>query len=151
MIDIQSQMRELFGNSCCAYCYASLARRNRSDIKALTRDVLEGWYNGYIESDGYVKHPVQYWNSISSPSIVDIIKVPIRDLSELPEGYWIVEYKLTPDAVKSHFVIASRKGVVFDPAGDSNTVKRGKPVSYRKLVPCPSVSGDWVVRNKEPL
>lgn len=134
MIDIQSQMKELFGNSCCAYCYASLASRNRSDIKALTRYVLEGWYNRYIDDDGFVSKPVLYWNSISSHSIKDIVIVSIKDLSELPEGYWVVEYKLTPESKASHFVIASRKGVVFDPAGDSNTVRYGAPVSYRKLI-----------------
>jgi hypothetical protein len=150
MIDIQSRMKELFGNSCCAYCYASLASRNNSDIKALTYLVLEGWYHGYIDDDGFVSKPVQYWNSMGvGHPIKDIVNIPIRDLSELPDGYWVVEYKLTPDSKASHFVVASHDCIVFDPAGDSKTVRRGRPVSYRKLVP--DSSGDWVVRDKEPL
>lgn len=135
MINIQAQMKELFGNSCLAYCYASLAQRNRSDIRALTRCVLEGWYARYIDDDGYVSKPIQYFNSMSTALIKDVVKVPISSLAELPEGYWIVEFKKTPTDEDSHFVIASsHKGIVFDPSGESNTVKYGAPVSYRKLI-----------------
>ena len=133
MINIQEMMKELFGNSCNAYCYACLATGS-TDIKLLTRCVLEGWYNEYIEDDGYVSKPVQYYNSMSNTQIRDVAKVPIRKLSELPEGLWIVEYKVRPEFKESHFVVASRSGVVFDPAGDSNTVRYGAPVSYRKLI-----------------
>lgn len=134
MINIQKMMKELFGNSCNAYCYASLATGS-TDIKLLTRCVLEGWYNEYIDDDGYVSHPVQYFNSMTpNLRIRDVVKVPIRKLEELPEGLWIVEYKVRPDFKESHFVVASRSGVVLDPAGDSNTVRYGAPVSYRKLI-----------------
>ena len=133
MINIQEMMKELFGNSCNAYCYAALATGSLN-VKTLTRRVLEGWYNEYIEDDGYVSRPVQYFNSMSADRIRDVVKVSIRKLSELPEGLWIVEYKVRPDFKESHFVVASRSGVVFDPAGDSNTVRYGAPVSYRKLI-----------------
>lgn len=133
MINIQEMMKELFGNSCNAYCYASLATGSM-DVKLLTRCVLGGWYHEYIEDDGYVSHPVQYFNSMSDNQIRDVVKVPIRNLSELPKGLWIVEYKVRPEFKESHFVIASCSGIVFDPAGDSNTVRYGAPVSYRKLI-----------------
>lgn len=133
MINIQEMMKELFGNSCNAYCYASLATGSM-DVKKLTRCVLEGWYHEYIDDDGYVSKPVQYFNSMSDAQIRDVVKVPIRKLSELPKGLWIVEYKVCPEFKESHFVVASRSGVVFDPAGDSNTVRYGAPVSYRKLI-----------------
>ena len=133
MINIQEMMKELFGNSCNAYCYASLATGS-TDIKLLTRCVLEGWYHEYIEDDGYVSKPVQYFNSMSNNQIRDVAKVSIRKLEELPKGLWIVEYKVRPEFKESHFVVASRSGVVFDPAGDSNTVRYGAPVSYRKLI-----------------
>ena len=138
MINIQARMKELFGNSCLAYCYASLAQHNTSDIEALTRSVLEGWYAGHITDNGYVSKPVEYWNGMQSSKfgrIKDIIKVPIKALSELPtEGSWIVEYKKSVTDEASHFVIATRSQVIFDPSGDSNTVRIGAPVSYRKLV-----------------
>lgn len=135
MINIQAQMKELFGNSCLAYCYAALATHNMSDIKALTRRVLDGWYCDNIEDNGYVAKPVQYFNSMSAVLIKDVVKVPITSLSELPaEGYWIVEFKKTPTDEDSHFGIATRFKVIFDPSGESNTVKNGVPVSYRKLI-----------------
>lgn len=134
MINIQAQMKELFGNSCLAYCYALLAQRNRSDIKALTKCVLEGWYADYIEDDGYVAYPVQYFNSMSSELIKDVVKVPLNSIDELPEGYYIVEFKMSASDKASHFVIAGYGKVVFDPSGDSNTVKYGVPVSYRRLI-----------------
>lgn len=135
MKNIQAMMKELFGNSCLAYCYASLAQHNTSDIKALTRCVLEGWYHDYIDDDGYVSRPVQYFNSMSTALIKGVVKVPIKALSELPtEGSWIVEYKKSATDEASHFVVATRSQVIFDPSGDSNTVRIGVPVSYRKLV-----------------
>lgn len=136
MINIQEMMKELFGNSCMAYCYASLATGS-TDIKLLTRCVLEGWYNEYIDDDGFVSKPVQYYNSLMPADnryIRDVAQIPIRKLEELPKGLWIVEYKVRPEFKESHFVVASRSGVVLDPAGDSNTVRYGAPVSYRKLI-----------------
>lgn len=136
MINIQEMMKELFGNSCNAYCYAYKAHPS-SDIKQLTKCVLKGWYDGNIKDDGYVSHPVQYYNSLMPADnryIGDVVKVSIRKLEELPKGLWIVEYKVRPEFKESHFVVASRTGVVFDPAGDSNTVRYGAPVSYRKLI-----------------
>lgn len=155
MINIQATMKELFGNSCLAYCYAYLAFKQHHGeliptIKYLTRKVLEGWYAEYIEDDGYVSKPVQYFNIICEGNrIYDIQKFDLFKLSDLPEGLWIVEFKLKRTDKESHFAIAERKGIVFDPSGRSNTCAYGVPVSYRKLLPCSS--DDWVVRHKEPL
>lgn len=141
MINIQEMMKELFGNSCNAYCYAYLSHKRKlvgePSPQLLTQSVLQGWYDASIDDDGYVSHPVEYWNHMQSSEfdwIRDVVKVPIRKLSELPEGLWIVEYKIYPEFKESHFVVASRSGVVFDPAGDSNTVRYGAPVSYRKFI-----------------
>ena len=142
MINIQAQMKELFGNSCLAYCYAYISRKHKCPLeptpKVLTSEVLHGWYGGYIDNDGYVSKPVEYWNGMQSSKldwIKDIVKVPIKALSELPaEGSWIVEYKKSATDEASHFVVATRSQVMFDPSGDSNTVRIGAPVSYRKLV-----------------
>lgn len=145
MTNIQAQMKELFGNSCLAYCYAYLAFKQRNnvsipDVKYLTRKVLEGWYARYIEDDGYVSKPVPYFNNTCEGNqIKDIQKVDLLKLSDLPEGMWVVEFKLQRTDKASHFAIAERKGIVFDPSGRSNTCMYGVPVSYRKLVPCSSV------------
>lgn len=136
MVNIQAQMKELFGGSCMAYCYAYLAHPS-SSVKQLTNCFLKGWSEGNIDNDGFVSKPVQYYNSLMPANnryIKDVANVPICRLDELPEGLSIVEYKVHPDAKESHFVVASRSAVVFDPSGDSNTVRYGAPVSYRKLI-----------------
>lgn len=142
MKNIQAMMKELFGNSCLAYCYAYISCKHKYNSEPtpqiLTSEVLHGWYAGYITDTGYVSKPVEYWNGMQSSKfgrIKDIVKVPIKALSELStEDSWIVEYKKSATDEASHFVVATRSQVIFDPSGDSNTVRIGAPVSYRKLV-----------------
>lgn len=139
-VNIQAMMKELFGNSCQAYCYAFIAHPTRG-IHQLTNCVLKGWNEGYIDDDGYVSKPVQYYNSLTADNICirDVTKVDINNLNELPEkGMFSVEFKLQRTDKKSHFAVCKRGEIVFDPSGDSNTCKYGVPVSYRKLVPCSS-------------
>ncbi len=157
MVNIQAKMKELFGGSCQPYCYAYIAHPS-NDVRQLTNCVLRGWSDHNIDDDGYVSKPVQYYNSLlpaDNIRIRDVVKVPITSLDELPAtGIFSVEFKLTRGAEDSHFAVCKRGEIVFDPSGDSNTCKNGVPVSYRKLVPCSSAttaSGDWTVRNKEPL
>lgn len=64
--------------------------------------------------------------------IKDIKKVPIEYLNDLPdEGLYAVEYQYNGG---SHFVVAKKGEVLFDPSGNSNSVKYGRLVSYRKFV-----------------
>lgn len=135
-INIQDMMKELFGNSCCGYCYAYLGEVKRNitpDIHTLTKDFLNGWNLGYVDDDGFVSKPVQYLKSVGI-TVRDIRKPKITKLSELPEGLWAVEYKKNPEDKASHFVICDRKHIIFDPSGDSVTCKVGKPVSYREFL-----------------
>lgn len=135
MVNIQAQMKELFGNSCLAYCYAYKAHPT-AGIKILTNSVLRGWFEGYIEDDGYVAKPVLYYNNLTPVEgrIKDVVKMPLEKLSDLPEGTWIVEFKLQRTDRNSHFAVCTSKEIVFDPSGDSNTCRYGVPVSYRSLV-----------------
>lgn len=133
MENIQAQMKELFGNSCYAYCLAYLFLKI-DDIKTLTRLVMEGWWSNFIDSDGFVSKPLQFVKLLCGRQYRDIKKPAIKSLTELPEGYFIVEYKKTPTAKESHFVIANRDGVVWDPSGNSITVQNGAPFSYREFV-----------------
>ena len=158
MENIQAMMKELFGNSCLAYCYAYIAHPS-SDVRQLTSSVLKGWSEHNIDDDGFVSKPVQYYNSLmpaNNIDIVDVVKVNISSLNELPEKeMFSVEFRLTPDAKEKHFAVCVKGKIIFDPSGESNTCKNGIPVSYRKFVSYPSVSttvaGDWIVHNKEPL
>jgi hypothetical protein len=156
MENIQAKMKELFGGSCQPYCYAYIANPTDS-IKVLTNRVLKGWNEGYIDDDGYVSKPVQYYNGMTNGrKIRDVRIVAINNLDELPEGQMFsVEFKLQRTDKKSHFAVCIKGKIIFDPSGESNTCKYGVPVSYRKFEPVhqdnPVLEGSWVVRNKEPL
>lgn len=135
MLNIQKEMENLFGHSCYCYSLAYLISE-KTDLKTLTKHVLNGWYEGYISDDGFILKPVQYYDGIAKeygkPYIGDVERVPIASLSELPDDdNHVVEYKY---GNQSHFVVANRNGVVFDPYGNSNTVSKGKPVSWRKYI-----------------
>ena len=131
--NLQAQMKELFGNSCLGYSYARLIKQT-DDAFILTSYFLEGWAEGFIEDDGYVTRPLGYLRLLGNGA-KDVQKVEINKLSDLPDNReYVVEFKIKPDAKASHFVVATKDKVVFDAAGDSNTVKYGSPVSYRKLV-----------------
>lgn len=135
MINIQEMMKELFGGSCYGYCLTRQFSKS-DDIKTLTSAFLEGWKRGYVDDDGYVSNPLKYIRLVGGPDYRDVEKVSINSLKDLPDDNdWIVEYKKKPTDKASHFVIANRKkGVIFDPSGDSVTVKVGSPFSYRKFI-----------------
>lgn len=130
-MNIQNQMKELFGNSCYAYCLAYIFGKDK-DIKALTARVLDGWYFDYIQEDGFVKKPVDYVKMIdNSLKFRDVKKVPISSLSDIPDGMIVpVEYKYLSG---SHFVVCQKGKVLFDPSEPSNSVRNGKPISYRQF------------------
>jgi hypothetical protein len=126
MKNIQAQMKELFGNSCYAYCIAALFRKT-ADIKVLTKYVLEGWYNGYIEDDGYVAKPLQFIKLVCGETYKDVQHVPYEPLDKEQIVCW--EFN-----GGTHFVIMKDNQVVFDPSGDSNSVKYGKPKNARLFI-----------------
>lgn len=129
MISDQRKLVNLFSNACLAMSYAYIAHLSQIPIA-----VLKGNAKGYIGNDGYVKYPVEYL-ALCGLSIRDVAKVPIKSLNELPkDGMFVVEYKVSPEAKSSHFVVATSEMVVYDPTEDSSTVKYGAPVSYRKLI-----------------
>lgn len=125
-MNIQAQMKELFGNSCYAYCIAALFRKT-ADIKILTKHVLEGWYNSYIDDDGYVSKPLQFIKLVCGETYKDVKHVPYMPKSEEQIVCW--EYN-----GGTHFVIMKDNQVVFDPSGDSNSVKYGKIKNARLFV-----------------
>ena len=130
MENIQEKMKELFGGSCYCYCLEYLFGGNRT-LKELTNAVLQDWLSDFVGDDGYVSKPLSVVNRYVGKQYKDVKKPLIDSLDELPEGLWIVEYR---NGTKQHFVVANNNGVVFDPSGDSITVKKGKPFSYRLFV-----------------
>ena len=119
MLNIQSQMKELFGNSCYAYCMGYM--QGLRDIKDLTRFVLQAWYDGYIKDDGYVEFPQKIMKC------KDVRHVKYKP-SAVPQ---IVCWKYNGG---THFVVMQHDKVVFDPSGDSNTCKYGKIDTAREFI-----------------
>ena len=118
MINIQKKCETFFKGCCYAYCVAALFRKT-ANIKVLTKYVLEGWYNGYIDDDGYVSKPIQFIKLVCGETYKDVQHVPYVPSSEEQIVCW--EYN-----GGTHFVIMKDNQVVFDPSGDSNSVKYGK-------------------------
>lgn len=128
-MNIQKEMSDLFGSSCYAYCLAYIFGDCENSVKELTKCVLYGWMKGYIDDDGYVREPVKYVNGICIYDYKNIYKKQIGDMNDLPkDGLYAVEFVY---GKKHHFVVCERGRVVFDPWGKSETVAKGKPVSYR--------------------
>lgn len=119
MENIQSKMKQLFGNSCYIYCIGYL--RGLRDIKDLTRFVLQAWRDGNVEDDGYVAYP----DILMGCRLVN--KVPYKPSAKDQIVCW--EYN-----GKTHFVVMRNGNVVFDPSGDSDTVKFGNIKDAREFV-----------------
>lgn len=126
-MNIQKQMQELFGNSCYAYCIAYM--QGKSDIKDLTKAVLEGWYRGYISDNGYVSKPHLFANMCLGKEhfFTDVVKKSYKP--EVFDQIVMFEY-----GEKTHFVVMRNDKIVFDPWPDSNTVKNGKPTTVREFI-----------------
>lgn len=133
MNNYQGWAKELFSGACYAACLSYLFGRKHNPID-ITRAILNGVEDSYIESDGYVSKPLEFIRTLNGHQYRDIKKVSISSLAELPEGEHIVEYKKTPTAKESHFVIANKDGIVWDSSGNSITVQVGAPVSYRGFI-----------------
>ena len=134
MENIQAHMKELFGNSCYAYCIAYKFGNART-IKELTACVLHGWYAGYIDDDGFVSDPVNYVNKTCReyvrPMIKDVQKPDFKK-ENLIEDINIVMFEYNGG---THFVCMNKEGdVIFDPSGDSKSVKYGIPANIRKYI-----------------
>ena len=135
MENIQNRMKELFGGSCYAYCIAWLFGGART-TKDLTSIVLKGWYDGFIDSDGFVSNPVRYINEIcekKAPKVKDVVKVENISKSDIPTEPTIVEMKSPSNG--SHFVVCHRNGdevvLDFDPSFPSNSWREQIFYSYR--------------------
>lgn len=133
-MNYQKYCQDFFGSACYA---ASLAyifdEQTRYNFCAMTSDILRGLSQHYIDPDGFVSQPHKYVNCISGcTNYKDVEKVKITSLNDLPDtGLWTVEFNY---GMKKHFLVCSKNKVVFDPWENSETVKYGKPTSYRRFI-----------------
>lgn len=129
MENLQEKYKKFFGGVCYAFCLVKKFLPNASDAE-IAANTLYGWHTGFLEADGFVTDPVRFVNNFSPTKIKDVKKVDFKK-DELTEDMNIVMYSYKNG---THFVIMNKDGdVIFDPSGESNSVKYGVPVSIRKF------------------
>lgn len=135
MENLQEKYKKFFSGVCYAFCLVKKFKPYSASDAEIAREVLDGWDAGYIDDDGFVSKPVEFINNIIEPEmlgeIIDVKKVDFKK-EELTENMNIVMWEYDDG---THFVIMNQSGdVIFDPSGNSNTVKYGIPVSIRKYI-----------------
>jgi hypothetical protein len=126
--NIQEEMKELWGNSCYAWCLVWLYSEN-TELTNMMKDIIKGIEKKYIDyPDCYVREPAKFVNMLLGfPRFRDVEKV----YSEPPKSVTtIVEWV---NGEQSHFVVMQEGKVIFDPSGDSKTVRNGKISSWRRF------------------
>lgn len=96
-------------------------------------NVILGWRKSFIDDDGTVCLPVKYLSLINGGQWkVEIKNLPRKALADLPdEKDYVVFYSI--DGKNGHFVVANKRGIVFNPLDYSNNVIKGKPINYRYI------------------
>ena len=119
--------RDLFSGACYAACISYM--NGNDDPIAITRNILNGVEKGSIDNDGYVSKPHLFANMCLGKEnfYSDVIKKPYKE--EPFNQIVCFEYN-----GGTHFVVMRSGKVVFDPSGNSNSVKYGKPVSVREFI-----------------
>lgn len=119
--------RDLFSGACYAACISYM--NGTDDPIAITKDILNGVENGFIEPSGYVSKPHLFANMCMGKEhfYTDVIKKPYKEepFNQIVCWEW---------NGKTHFNIMRSGKITFDPWPDSNTVKNGKPVSVREFI-----------------
>lgn len=130
MENLQEKYKKFFSGVCYAFCLVKKFNPKASDAE-IAMIVLSGWNNDYLEDDGYVKYPVDFINTFTAKKIRDVQKIDFKK-ENLTEDMNIVMFSYNGG---THFVIMNKEGdVIFDPSGNSNSVKYGVPVSIRKYI-----------------
>lgn len=133
MENLQEKYKKFFSGVCYAFCLVKKFKPEASDAE-IAKIVLDGWDFGFIDNDGYVSMPVEFINEC----ILDGHKF-VRDVEKVDFSIHALEDKenivMFQHNEGTHFVIMNQAGdIIFDPSGNSNTVKYGIPVSIRKYI-----------------
>lgn len=133
MNNLQEKYKKFFGGVCYAFTLVKKFNPTATDAE-IAMITLDGWNRGFIDADGFVSKPVEFINVCildGSYAIRDVEKVDFS-IHALEDKNNIVMFQYNEG---THFVIMNQNGdVIFDPSGDSNSVKYGIPVSIRRFV-----------------
>jgi len=119
--------RDLFSGACYAACISYM--NGTDDPIAITRDILNGVENKFIDPSGYVSQPHLFANMCLGKEHF-YSDVRIKPYKEEPFDQ-IVCWEWNG---KTHFVVMRSGKIVFDSWPDSNTVKNGHPVTVREFI-----------------
>ena len=119
-------------SSCLGLCYSWITGRNRLRSEHMANVIL-GWRKSFIDDNCTVCLPEKYLSLINGGQWkVEIKNLPRKTLADLPdEKDYVVFYSI--DGKNGHFVVANKRGVVFNPLDYSNNVIKGKPINYRYI------------------
>lgn len=129
MRNIQEEMKELWGNSCYAWCLVWLYSEP-SEITNMLNQIVKGIEKKYIDYPScWVREPAKFVNMLLGYSkFRDVEKVYFDPPFDTPV---IVEWV---NGHQSHFVVMKEGKVIFDPCGNSKTVRNGKISSWRRFI-----------------
>lgn len=133
MENLQEKYKRFLGGVCYAFCLVKKFRPTATNA-TIAMITLNGWDKGFIDDDGYVSKPVEFINEciLGGTNAVRDVEKPDFSIHALEDKYNIVMWQY---GEKTHFTIMNQAGdVIFDPSGDSNSVKYGIPVSIRRFI-----------------
>lgn len=133
MENLQEKYKKFFSGICYAFCLVKKFRPSVSNAE-MAKTALDGWDAGFIDDDGYVSKPIQFINECIFHGVRTISSVEKVDFSihALEDKENIVMFQYNNG---THFVIMNQAGdIIFDPSGNSNSVKFGIPASIRKYI-----------------
>lgn len=123
----QGWAKELFGNACYAACISYMS--GKDDPIDITRDILNGVENKFIEPSGYVSAPHLFANMCLGKErfYSDVIKKPYKEepFNQIVCWEW---------GKKTHFVVMRDGKITFNSYVDSNVIKYGHPTTIREFV-----------------
>lgn len=118
--------RDLFSGACYAACISYMS--GKDDPIDITRDILNGVENKFIEPSGYVSQPHKFYNMCVGKDLYRDVRKP----DYKPEPFdQIVCWE---NGKNTHFCIMRNDKIVWDPWPDSNTVKNGKATTVREFI-----------------
>lgn len=120
--------RDLFSGACYAACISYL-QGGKTDPIDITRDILNGVENEFIEPSGYVSKPHLFANMcIGKEHFYSDVR--IKPYKEEPFDQ-IVCWEW---GKKTHFVCMRAGKITFDSYVDSNVIKYGHPSTVREFI-----------------
>ena len=133
MENLQEKYKKFFSGVCYSFCLVKKFRPKATDAE-IAKITLDGWDKGYVDADGYVAKPVEFINECIFDG-----KCAVRDVEKVDFSIHALEDKcnivMWQYGEGTHFTIMNQAGdVIFDPSGNSNSVKFGIPVSIRRFV-----------------